>query len=406
MIGIDFTRSNGTPDSRESLHYLFGQESENEYIQAIRGVGDILQYYDSDKRVPVFGFGAKMPPYFDVVSHCFALNGDIFDPEVKGIDKVVEVYRRACKEVVFHGPTVLSHLLRRVAAIASAREVVQDHQQYFILLLITDGNVNDMEATSHELVQASSLPLSIIIVGVGDEDFEKMRELDADEKPLFSKQLNKYMERDIVQFVPFSRFKGNVERLAREVLFEVPSQLLSYMDGRGIKPGVPKNSTQTLESLHQVTLTAQPMLSSNRHHLSFPSPINMMNTPVLMQHAKKKFIEDAVGLGFDIECVEEVVEKGVPCADINILVELINFNKQARVTEKARLHEQNLSEILGINEDNQNVDSLLCKVCFSRPVDIVLLECGHRVVCGTCVKDLTGECPACHSVIVKWIKSR
>lgn len=406
VIGIDFTRSNGTPDSKESLHYLEGSESENEYITAIRAVGDILQYYDSDKRIPVFGFGAKLPPYFDIVSHCFALNGDIFDPEVKGIDKVVETYRRSCKEVVFHGPTVLSHLLRRVTVIATAREVNQDQQQYFILLIITDGNVNDMEATTHELVAASSLPLSVIIVGVGDEDFTKMRELDADDKPLYSKQLDKYMDRDIVQFVPFSRFKTNTEELAKQVLFEVPEQLLSYMEGKNIKPGVPKVTSQTLESLQrQISMSAQPVLSSNRH-ITIPSPINMVNTPALLQQAKRRFIEDAVVLGFELDIIEEIVQKGIPCMDINILVELINFSKQQRKTDRLKLSQQNLSEILSINEDNQNVDSLLCKMCFSRPVDIVLLECGHRVVCGVCVKELGSECPACHNIIVKWIKSR
>lgn len=63
---------------------------DNEYLQALKTIGSILQYYDSDKRIPLFGFGAKLPPNFDVVSHCFSLNKDFFDPEVDGIDEVVE----------------------------------------------------------------------------------------------------------------------------------------------------------------------------------------------------------------------------------------------------------------------------------------------------------------------------
>ena len=46
-IAIDFTMSNGLPDAPYSLHNE--KESKNEYIQALRAVGDILQYYDSDK---------------------------------------------------------------------------------------------------------------------------------------------------------------------------------------------------------------------------------------------------------------------------------------------------------------------------------------------------------------------
>ena len=48
-----------------------------------------------------------------------------------------------------------------------------------------------MEKTVDEIVRATNYPLSIIIVGVGDEDFSLMHELDADEKPLFSKLYDK-----------------------------------------------------------------------------------------------------------------------------------------------------------------------------------------------------------------------
>ena len=46
-------------------------------------------------------------------------------------------------------------------------------------------------------LQASSLPLSIIIVGIGDADFEAMDVLDGDDVRLSSR--GRYAERDIVQ---------------------------------------------------------------------------------------------------------------------------------------------------------------------------------------------------------------
>jgi hypothetical protein len=47
LIGaIDFTYSNGMPSNPTSLHYTGGH---NQYIEAIRAVGDILNSYDSDK---------------------------------------------------------------------------------------------------------------------------------------------------------------------------------------------------------------------------------------------------------------------------------------------------------------------------------------------------------------------
>jgi len=47
----------------------------------------VLINYDNDKYIPVFGFGAKpkLPEYtFEKTQHCFALNGDYFNPNIAG----------------------------------------------------------------------------------------------------------------------------------------------------------------------------------------------------------------------------------------------------------------------------------------------------------------------------------
>lgn len=78
--------------------------------------------------------------------------------------------------------------------------------------------------------------MSIIIVGVGGADFEAMEELDADTVPLMSG--GRRALRDIVQFVEFNRFRGHSAKqdLAREVLAEVPDQLVGYMKSCNITP--------------------------------------------------------------------------------------------------------------------------------------------------------------------------
>jgi hypothetical protein len=47
-------------------------------------------------------------------------------------------------------------------------------QVYFISLILTDGQINDMEETIDLFVEASKLPISFIIVGVGNENFNDM----------------------------------------------------------------------------------------------------------------------------------------------------------------------------------------------------------------------------------------
>ena len=93
-----------------------------------------------------------------------------------------------------------------------------------------------MNKTIDEIVRGSELPLAIIIVGVGDADFESMETLDGDDEALYSQAYRKYMAADIVQFVPFNDFKHNPHLLAKETLMEVPTQLLNWMRKQGINP--------------------------------------------------------------------------------------------------------------------------------------------------------------------------
>ena len=51
-------------------------------------------------------------------------------------------------------------------------------------MILTDGVINDLKPTIDALVEASELPLSVIIVGIGKEDFKDMEILDGDEIPL------------------------------------------------------------------------------------------------------------------------------------------------------------------------------------------------------------------------------
>ena len=53
-----------------------------------------------------------------------------------------------------------------------------------------------MEKTVDEIVRGADLPLSIVIVGVGEADFDSMDVLDADTQPLYSKRYKKYMQTD------------------------------------------------------------------------------------------------------------------------------------------------------------------------------------------------------------------
>ncbi|XP_069824854.1 copine-9 isoform X1 [Dendropsophus ebraccatus] len=235
-VAIDFTASNGNPSQPTSLHYMNPYQL-NAYGMALKAVGEIIQDYDSDKLFPAYGFGAKIPPDGNI-SHEFPLNGDKENPNCVGIQGVLEAYFKSLRTVQLYGPTNFAPVINQVA---SAAGQVTDGSQYYVLLIITDGVISDMAQTKEAIVNASSLPLSIIIVGVGPAEFDAMEELDGDEVRVSSR--GRFAERDIVQFVPFRDYvdrSGNqvlsMARLAKDVLAEIPEQFLSYMKSREIKP--------------------------------------------------------------------------------------------------------------------------------------------------------------------------
>lgn len=222
VVGIDFTASNGPPSHPQSLHRLAGR-AHNEYEQAIAAVGDVLAPYDTDALVPAFGFGAELD---GELSHCFPLRAD--HNACHGVAGVLEAYRDALERATLSGPTVFSEIIRAATAAANA-EVAAKKQSYTVLLLLTDGVLeDDLEPTLEAIVQASAAPLSIIIVGVGRADFGDMDRLDSDDQLLVGPRSGRKAVRDAVQFVPFRQFKDDPPLLAREVLYELPRQFIEY----------------------------------------------------------------------------------------------------------------------------------------------------------------------------------
>ena len=133
-----------------------------------------------------------------------------------------------------YGPTHFGEIISEINDRCENQE--NEGQNYQILLILTDGIINDMERTIDEIVRGSTQPLSIVIVGVGYDAFKGMEKLDADVVPLYSKRYKKFMSRDIVQFVPFRKFMKDDFALARETLEEIPGQLTDYYMSKGIKP--------------------------------------------------------------------------------------------------------------------------------------------------------------------------
>ena len=229
MCAIDFTGSNGEPHSPSSLHYLNTAEP-NQYQQALQASASIVAYYDSDKKFPIYGFGAQYKgDLTGMVSHCFNLNFSNENPEVDGVQGIMDTYKNALSMVILSGPTYFTPSIMKTIDFVKSKGI---DNAYYILLIITDGQINDMPETRRAIIEASLLPISIIIVGVGNANFSSMNQLDGDESPLVDAYGKKI--RDIVQFVKYeNRYAMNLALFSQDLLFEVPNQVEGYFRAIG-----------------------------------------------------------------------------------------------------------------------------------------------------------------------------
>lgn len=226
IFAIDFTRSNldGGKHTHKhlSLHHL-EPNSANDYEIAIQSLGEILEPFDDDKMIPAFGFGDIRTKQGLI----FSLHPE--NQSCHGFEEVLQRYRTIVPHVTMCGPTSFSPIIRR------AIQIVQETGDYHILVIVTDGGVNDIEATEQSIVYASNYPLSIVVIGVGDGEVYNKKTKEST-FPTMNKFDNQLTDRhfDNYQFVNFNEMKALATKTQQpfnlvfgtQVLMEIPEQFV------------------------------------------------------------------------------------------------------------------------------------------------------------------------------------
>jgi hypothetical protein len=242
-FAIDFTGSNGLKHLKSSLHYnnpeydINNFYTMNDYEKAISSIGYVLEPYDSNKSMEVYGYGGKFFGRGNVEFDC-PLTDDREHPSVIGVAGILEAYHNALQTVKLSGPTNFAPIIKKITN-DTVKDLPPPYEnnplpKYHILAIITDGVISDINKTIEAIIDASDHPLSIIIIGVGKENFEKMNVLDGDNRVL--KMNGKNSKRDIVQFLPLNKFIENPDLLRAETLKEVPKQVIEFANKYKYKP--------------------------------------------------------------------------------------------------------------------------------------------------------------------------
>ena len=171
----------------------------------------------------IWRFGGVVPPLGET-SHCFPVTLTKQE-KLNGINKCVDEYKKSLNEVKLDGPTYFTPIIRENLQIIKDTETPTSI--YTIILILTDGTIHDFDDTKKLMIRNSPQPFSVIMVGIGNEDFSDMYTFDGDRQWLEDKNGNK-CDRDICMFVKNNDYKGKATKLAERVLMVIPSQIEQY----------------------------------------------------------------------------------------------------------------------------------------------------------------------------------
>lgn len=88
------------------------------------------------------------------------------------MDEIVKAYRNILPYLQLSGPTKFAELMKE--AMNQCRDYKRMGTHYMILFILTDGEIHDKAEVIDLLIECNTLPVSVIIVGIGEGEFKIM----------------------------------------------------------------------------------------------------------------------------------------------------------------------------------------------------------------------------------------
>eukprot|EP00357_Protocruzia_adherens_P033388 CAMPEP_0115040088 /NCGR_PEP_ID=MMETSP0216-20121206/44573_1 /TAXON_ID=223996 /ORGANISM="Protocruzia adherens, Strain Boccale" /LENGTH=337 /DNA_ID=CAMNT_0002421167 /DNA_START=935 /DNA_END=1949 /DNA_ORIENTATION=+ len=243
--GVDFTISNSiAPHGHHS--------QSNGYRRCLMAVSEVVTWYNSEQMADLYGFSGCVD---GKRSHCFGLGGG-GDGRVRGVEGVLEAYDKAVNSVDLSAPTIYGEVLRRAIwecrvmnGIGSrAAGLGEDGdldvlgevewKKFMVKVLLVDGTMSDLVETCDAIVEASFLPMSIVIVGI-DIPKDEEREIQALMEPLTHSRKEISLNRPTVQYISYEECEGRMDKLREKIFQFVPQQMTTYYRKARILPEFP-----------------------------------------------------------------------------------------------------------------------------------------------------------------------
>ena len=216
-IGIDF--------NDKLLH--INDLGNNQYMNAIRGFRETIINFTRD--FEVFGYGVNLlnfkiktensEPYFNL-----SLKED---PTIMGLTNIKKAYKECLDKIDFSGNNnILSPLLKYIEKRISQKKKLKNYNILF-LLMSNAPKKEDFKNCIDIFIESSFLPLSILIIGIGDKEseFKKIKELYSG---ITNSSDGMRKQRDNICFISMKECNYDDNLLKDKCLTSLPRHMIEY----------------------------------------------------------------------------------------------------------------------------------------------------------------------------------
>jgi len=198
----------------------------------------VKSFVNLSSHIMAFGMGALTKPNQKNASDIFAFSGDMFSPVIDSKD-LIQKYTEVLGKIRISSPVRFAPVMKLIAEYAKYEADHYECRNYFNVIYVTPGVLDDFQDTLDCLYSINNLPMSVTVVKISNsqlvetEDFTLMMiELDSafNKSKMFTADKHSYLDRQYLDVVNVEDFKGKPVRFQEEIARKIPYHIQNYME--------------------------------------------------------------------------------------------------------------------------------------------------------------------------------
>lgn len=220
---IDFSSNNRPQRDPKSYHY----SSHNQltpYQILIKEIGELVEQYSDEQICYGWGFAARLNRQ---VCQTVPLCDENGKSELHSVHDLLNSYMALFDKILFDKPILIS------PSTTCAINLVKGKKNpgcYLVFLIMISEDPSDLSQFNDLLYENQYEPISVIIIGLGENDFSKTKEAFKPGMPHYNSKREEF-DRDFVTFLRFNDFGNeNLAQMTSTALFSVPDQAIHWAE--------------------------------------------------------------------------------------------------------------------------------------------------------------------------------